>query len=248
MALYPTRPRSWAGSGRDVACACGRERADSPGRAGGAAGHHPLRAGPSLLRARKGRAGLRIPPCGVGVHAAGRHRRATCWPCSTSFRRSSSLPIGPTGDPASSLGGRLLSPSGIAVAAVSLDIALLAVVYLRIVRPGAITWKTMGLDKQNLGRRLLLGALFGLLMFVVKQRDGVHSSPNWASDRPRPSCFNRSRQRAPLSSGWCFWPAPSSRPLSRRSTSEATFSEPTGIRRGYGRLSSSALACLPRCT
>ncbi len=63
--------------------------------------------------------------------------------------------------------GRILSPEGIAVSAVSLDVALLAVVYLRIVRPGAISWQTMGLGVRGLPGRLLLGFLYGLLLFGV---------------------------------------------------------------------------------
>lgn len=65
------------------------------------------------------------------------------------------------------LAGRLLSPTGIVVAAISLDIALLAVVYLRIVRPGAITWSAMGLSPSRLPGGLVLGFLFGLVLFGV---------------------------------------------------------------------------------
>lgn len=62
--------------------------------------------------------------------------------------------------------GMALSPSGIAVAAVSLDIALAAVVYLRVVRPGAIGWIRMGLQREKLGSRLLVGLAFGALLLA----------------------------------------------------------------------------------
>jgi membrane protease YdiL (CAAX protease family) len=61
----------------------------------------------------------------------------------------------------------LLSPVGIAVSALALDLALLAVVYLRIVRPGAITWARMGLQRENLAGRLFMGVPLGLLLLAV---------------------------------------------------------------------------------
>ncbi len=64
-------------------------------------------------------------------------------------------------------GGTTLSPEGIAVAAISLDVALLAVVYLRIVRPGAVSLRTMGLSLRGLPKRLLLGLVYGVLLFAV---------------------------------------------------------------------------------
>ncbi len=66
-----------------------------------------------------------------------------------------------------SASGRIFSPEGIAVAAISLDVALLAVAYLRVVRPGAISWKAMGLEFRGLGGKLLLGLLYGVLLFAV---------------------------------------------------------------------------------
>ncbi len=65
------------------------------------------------------------------------------------------------------LSGRVLSPEGIVVAALSLDLALLAVVYLRIVRPRAITFQEMGLNLHGFLGRLPLGLLFGLLLFAA---------------------------------------------------------------------------------
>lgn len=73
------------------------------------------------------------------------------------------------GRPSDTPGGleELLSPAGIAVSAVALDVALLVVVYLRIVRPGAITWARMGLQRERLAGRLLMGLPLGLLLLVV---------------------------------------------------------------------------------
>lgn len=65
------------------------------------------------------------------------------------------------------LGADLLSPRGIAVAALALDVALMAVVYVRVVRPGAISWHRMGLERAGLRRRVLLGLAFGFLLLVA---------------------------------------------------------------------------------
>ncbi len=79
--------------------------------------------------------------------------------------------------------GQTLSPEGIAVAAISLDVALLAAVYLRIVRPGAVSWQTMGLSLHGLPGRLLIGLLYGVLLFAVSsslelllEQLGVHQT------------------------------------------------------------------------
>ncbi len=83
------------------------------------------------------------------------------------------------------LSGQLLSPTSIAVAAASLDVVLLGIVYLRVVRPGAITWDAMGLSFRRLGDSVLPGLLFGLLMFVASSlleyllsRLGIHQTQN----------------------------------------------------------------------
>ena len=62
---------------------------------------------------------------------------------------------------------RVLSPEGIVVAALSLDLALLVVVYLRIVRPGAISFEDMGLTFHGIFGRFQLGLLFGVVLFVA---------------------------------------------------------------------------------
>jgi len=79
--------------------------------------------------------------------------------------------------------GQTLSPEGIAMSAVFLDVGLLAVVYLRILRPGALSRKTMGLSLQGLPGRLLLGFLYGVLLFAVSSlvefllaQGGVHQT------------------------------------------------------------------------
>jgi uncharacterized protein len=77
------------------------------------------------------------------------------------------LPFGLSGVPDANLGSQLLSPVGIAVAALSLDVALLAIVYVRVVRPGAISWGRMGLQSRHLGRYLLLGLLAGVVLFLT---------------------------------------------------------------------------------
>jgi len=64
-------------------------------------------------------------------------------------------------------GSRVLSPEGIVVAATSLDIALLAVAYVRVVRPGAISWQEMGIRRGQLMRGFAIGLPFGVLLFLV---------------------------------------------------------------------------------
>ncbi len=61
--------------------------------------------------------------------------------------------------------GITISPFGITISALASDAALFGVVYFRIVRPGAISWARMGLERRLLGRRLLLGFLFGFVLF-----------------------------------------------------------------------------------
>jgi membrane protease YdiL (CAAX protease family) len=83
----------------------------------------------------------------------------------------------------SQLVGITLSPAGIAVAAFAPDVAMLSVVYLRIVRPGAIGWTRMGLERKLLLQRLLLGLLGGFLLFglsfvieMVLDNLGIHQT------------------------------------------------------------------------
>lgn len=61
--------------------------------------------------------------------------------------------------------GIAISPIGITVSALASDAALMGVVYFRIVRPGAISWASMGLERKLLRRRLLLGFLLGFALF-----------------------------------------------------------------------------------
>ena len=61
----------------------------------------------------------------------------------------------------------VISPAGIAIAALSLDLALLAIVWLRVVRPGAITWKRMGIEREGLAGRLLIGLPLGVVLLAT---------------------------------------------------------------------------------
>ena len=63
--------------------------------------------------------------------------------------------------------GVMQSPIGITVSALASDLALLGVVYFRIVRPGAISWAAMGVDRKLLPRRLLPGFPLGFALFAV---------------------------------------------------------------------------------
>ncbi len=91
---------------------------------------------------------------------------------------------GPTGA-GQEIARQLLSPAGIAVAAASLDVALLAIVYLRVVRPGAVSWSAMGLSLQHPGKRVLLGLSYGVALFTLSSlleyllsRVGVQQTQN----------------------------------------------------------------------
>ena len=59
------------------------------------------------------------------------------------------------------------SPAEIAIAAVSLDVALLVVAYLRVLRPGEIPSQTLGLNRREPVKRLLVGLLLGLGLFGI---------------------------------------------------------------------------------
>ena len=65
------------------------------------------------------------------------------------------------------LGGQMRSPGGLVAAALTQELAILAVLYLRIVRPGVTTWRDMGLDGRDLPRRLGLGLLLAVGVIVV---------------------------------------------------------------------------------
>ncbi|MBI4322245.1 MAG: CPBP family intramembrane metalloprotease [Chloroflexi bacterium] len=59
------------------------------------------------------------------------------------------------------------SPVVILVSVVTVEIALLLVLWLRIIRPGVITWRDMGITSQRLGRRILAGIGGGFAVFVI---------------------------------------------------------------------------------
>ncbi|MCL5960903.1 MAG: CPBP family intramembrane metalloprotease [Chloroflexi bacterium] len=62
---------------------------------------------------------------------------------------------------------QMLGPMGIVVSVVTLEFSLLGVLWVRIVRPGIITWTRMGLTGENLGRRILYGLATGVAIFVA---------------------------------------------------------------------------------
>lgn len=66
-----------------------------------------------------------------------------------------------------SLAGQVRSLTGLLVAALVQGLAFLGVLYVRIMRPGLITWQSMGLDGRRLGRRLGLGLALAVTVIVV---------------------------------------------------------------------------------
>jgi len=94
-------------------------------------------------------------------------------------------PLAPAAGSGIEMARRLTSPTSIAVAAASLDVALMAVVYLRIVRPRAITWSTMGLNLHHLKEQVPLGLAYGIALFGVSSllelllaRAGIQQTQN----------------------------------------------------------------------
>lgn len=64
-------------------------------------------------------------------------------------------------------GQPLVSPTAIFLSAVTLDGALLAVVYLRIVNPKVLSWRDMGLTWDELGLRVVQGLGLGILVIAA---------------------------------------------------------------------------------
>jgi len=60
-----------------------------------------------------------------------------------------------------------LTASGLVLAMLGTQLALMAVLVWRVVRPGALTWEEMGLTAAHLDRRLAQGAAGGLIIFVL---------------------------------------------------------------------------------
>lgn len=56
---------------------------------------------------------------------------------------------------------------GLVVAAAALDFSWLLIVYLRIIRPGVITWSKMGITSTSLAGRVGIGLLVGVGLLVV---------------------------------------------------------------------------------
>ncbi|MBI2953974.1 MAG: CPBP family intramembrane metalloprotease [Chloroflexi bacterium] len=59
-----------------------------------------------------------------------------------------------------------LSPNALIAAIVSTEISLLLVLWIRIVRPGVITWKDMGLLAERLEWKILIGVATGIAVLV----------------------------------------------------------------------------------
>jgi len=60
-----------------------------------------------------------------------------------------------------------LSPGGLVLAVVTMDGALLAVVYFRIVRPRVLTWEQLGLTLADAWQRVRLGLVVGIAVIVA---------------------------------------------------------------------------------
>ena len=65
------------------------------------------------------------------------------------------------------LGGGQVTPTMLIVAIVSLEVSLLFILWLRIIRPKAITWQEMGLTTEWLSRKALIGVATGIAIFVA---------------------------------------------------------------------------------
>lgn len=60
-----------------------------------------------------------------------------------------------------------LSPLQLLTTIVNTEVGLLLVLWIRIVRPGVISWRDMGITTERLGERLSIGFLAGIVVFVV---------------------------------------------------------------------------------
>jgi membrane protease YdiL (CAAX protease family) len=76
---------------------------------------------------------------------------------------------GQAGGPAAptTMTGRAITPTGLILAALVQNAAILLILYLRIVRPRLITWRAMGLTGQDLSRRVALGVPVAFAVLVV---------------------------------------------------------------------------------
>jgi membrane protease YdiL (CAAX protease family) len=71
-----------------------------------------------------------------------------------------------------SRGGPLPVPTLVA-AMLATQLSIMGVLIWRVVRPGALTWDDMGLTTSHLERRMLQGAVGGILIFVVAGATGI---------------------------------------------------------------------------
>ena len=66
-----------------------------------------------------------------------------------------------------------LRPRDLLFGITALELVLGLIVYLRVVRPGVITWAQMGLTTEHLGRRVLIGLASGLGLFLLAAVTGL---------------------------------------------------------------------------
>jgi membrane protease YdiL (CAAX protease family) len=61
----------------------------------------------------------------------------------------------------------VLSPTAIVLSVITLDGPLIGLLYLRIVRPGVLSWREMGFTTDRFWQRVSIGLLVGVLAFIV---------------------------------------------------------------------------------
>jgi membrane protease YdiL (CAAX protease family) len=79
--------------------------------------------------------------------------------------------IGPFVDRASRVGA--LPVPALVVALLATQLAIMVVLIWRVVRPGALTWEEIGLTTDHLERRMLQGAVGGIVILIVAGATGV---------------------------------------------------------------------------
>ena len=63
--------------------------------------------------------------------------------------------------------GQAITPMNIVLGNVTLELSLLGVLWLRVMRPGIITWTRMGFTRENLGRKVLYGIATGIGILLI---------------------------------------------------------------------------------
>lgn len=93
-----------------------------------------------------------------------------------------------------------LAPRDLLVLIAGLELSLLIVVYLRIVRPGVITWQQMGLTSHRLGQRALIGIAVGIGLFLLAAAIGAAMS-SLGVQQNQAERFTSIREASPLEFG-----------------------------------------------